>query len=93
MPAQEVPVAEIKSHLSEYLAVSHREGKRILITKRGKPFAAIVPLGDLKNLEHLDVKKSLAEIAGKWEHFDELASSIEEIYENRSKSDHRDVSL
>ena len=83
MNDKEVPVAEIKSHLSEYLAVSHREGKRIIITKRGKPFAAIISIDDLANLEQLDEKQGLAEIAGKWEHFDEIASSIEDAYHLR----------
>ncbi len=92
MNGKEVPVAEIKSHLSEYLAISHNEGKRIIITKRGKPFAAIISIDDLQNLEQLDEKQGLAEIAGKWEHFDEIASSIENVYQSRNKDEHRNVS-
>ena len=93
MNKEEVPVAEIKAHLSEYLAISHKESKRIIITKRGKPFAAIISIEDLQNLEQLDEKKGLAEIAGKWEHFDEVAPLVEEVYKNRGKDEHRNVSL
>ena len=93
MSNEHVPVAEVKAHLSEYLAISHKESKRIIITKRGKPFVAIISIDDLHNLEQLDEKKGLAEIAGKWEHFDEVASRIEEIYKNRGKDEHRNVSL
>jgi prevent-host-death family protein len=93
MNDKEVPVAEIKSHLSEYLAISHNEGKRIIITKRGKPFAAIINIDDLQNLEQLDERQDLFEIAGKWEHFDEITSSIKEVYKNRNKDEHRHVSL
>jgi prevent-host-death family protein len=75
MSKEEVSVAKIKAHLSEYLSISHRESKRIIITKRGKPFAAIISIEDLESLEQLDERKGLAEIAGKWEHFDEVASS------------------
>ena len=93
MNGKEVPVAEIKSHLSEFLAISHNEGKRIIITKRGKPFAAIISIDDLTNLEQMDEKQSLAEIAGKWEHFDEIAPSIEEAYRSRSEDKQRLVSF
>lgn len=88
-----VPVAEVKSHLSEYLTISHTEGIRIVITKRGKPFAAIVSIADLKNLEQFDEKKGLADIAGKWDHFDEISQAIEEVYKNRKKDKQRHVSL
>ena len=91
MIEKNIPVAEIKSRLSEYLAVSHYEGKRFIITKRGKPFAAIVSMADLNSLKQLDEKKGLAEIAGEWEHFDEISYSIEELYTNREKGGHRDV--
>lgn len=93
MSSEEVPVAEIKAHLSEYLAISHKESRRIIITKRGKPFAAIISIDDLQNLEQLDEKNGLAEIAGKWKHFDEVAPLIEEIYQKRGKDEHRNISL
>ncbi len=88
-----VTVAEIKSHLSEYLSISHNQGKRFVITKRGKPFAAIVSMSDLQNLEQIDEKQGLYEIAGKWEHFDEIASSVQDIYQNRNNDENRHVSL
>ena len=93
MSEKNVPVAEIKARLSEYLAVSHNEKKRIIITKRGKPFAAIVSMEDLKSIRQLEEKRGLAEIAGKWEGFNEIADSIEEVYSSRSKDRHRDVSF
>ncbi|MCC7535660.1 MAG: type II toxin-antitoxin system Phd/YefM family antitoxin [Deltaproteobacteria bacterium] len=41
------PLADVKAHLSEIVdSVEHR-GARLLITRHGKPAAAIVPVGDL----------------------------------------------
>lgn len=88
-----VSVADAKSHFSEYLVISHTEGKRIIITKRGKPFAAIVGLEDLNNLRHLDEREGLAQIIGKWQSFEEIAPSIEEAFKNRYRDEHRHVSL
>jgi prevent-host-death family protein len=88
-----IPVAEAKTHLSEYLTISYKEGIRIVITKRGKPFAALVSIKDLKNLEQADEKKGLAEIAGKWDHFNEISQAIEEVYNNRKKDQQRHVSF
>ena len=93
MSNKEVSVAEVKSHLSEYLTISYKNGIRIIITKRGKPYAAIVNIDDLHKLEQQDDKKGLAEIAGKWENFEEIAPIIEEIYQNRNKDEHRNVSF
>lgn len=90
---QVVSVAEIKARLSEYLTVSHNQEKRIIITKRGKPFAAIISMADLKNLEQHDEKEGLANIAGKWEHFEEVAPAIEEAYMSRSRDKFRNVSI
>ena len=42
-------VAVIKSHLSEYLSISHNHWKRIIITKHGKSFAAVISMSDLQN--------------------------------------------
>jgi prevent-host-death family protein len=84
-----IPVAEAKTHLSEYLTISYKEGIRIVITKRGKPFAALVSIQDLKNLEQADVKNGLAEIAGKWDHFDEISPGIDDIYTSRQEDTHR----
>jgi prevent-host-death family protein len=90
---EEVPVAEIKAHFSEYVSISHREGIRILITRRGKHVAALVSIHDLNTLEKIDESKGLADIAGKWENFEEVAESITEVYQSRDEDKHRNVPL
>ena len=90
---REVPVAEMKAHLSEYVAISHRECKRIVITKRGKRVAALVNIEDFEMLEQLNQKQGLAEIAGKWEDFKEVAESIDKAYQSRNQDKHRHVSI
>jgi len=48
-------VAEVKDHLSEYLARSRRKKEAIVVTHHGKPYALIQPLSE-KNLEELEWK-------------------------------------
>ena len=45
-------VAEVKNHLSEFLARARKEKKPILVTHHGKPYALIQPISGL-DLEDL----------------------------------------
>jgi len=70
-----VPLAEAKATLSDCIR-EVESGKPVLITRHGKPVAALVNPKDLDNLERL--KKAgpeggLASVAGGWEGSDELA--------------------
>ncbi len=93
MSRQEVAIAEVKSRLSEYAARSGFGGERIVITRRGKPLAALVGLDDLADLEQLDKKAGLASMIGKWDDFEEIAEAVAEAVVERSEVGERDVSL
>ena len=63
-----VTTSEIRAHLSDMLSKIARKGNRVVVTRGGKRFAALVPLGDLEFLEALedrmdieDAKKALKE--------------------------------
>ena len=75
-----IPLAEAKATLSECIR-EVESGKSVLITRHGKPVAALVCPKDLDNLERL--KKAgpeggLASFAGGWEGSDELARLLDE---------------
>ena len=75
-----VPLAEAKATLSDCIR-EVESGKSVLITRHGKPVAALVCPKDLDNLERL--KKAgpeggLASLAGGWEGSDELARLLDE---------------
>ena len=63
-----VTSSEVGAHLSDMLAKVARKGNRVVVTRGGKKFAALVPLDDLEFLESLedrldleDAKKALKE--------------------------------
>jgi len=75
-----VPLAQVKATLSDCIR-EVESGKSVLITRHGKPVAALVHPEDLDNLERL--KKAgpeggLASLAGGWEGSDELARLLAE---------------
>ncbi len=74
IPAQEdvsvttATASEIRAHLSDLLSRVARRGNRVVVTRGGKKYAALVPLDDLDFLEALesrldleDAKKALKE--------------------------------
>jgi prevent-host-death family protein len=91
MTDREVPVAEVKARLSEYVSLSTSRGDRIVITRRGKPVAALVSLEDLQTLSQADKRKGLSELIGKWKDFEDIAGSVERIYQARRNDGYRDV--
>jgi prevent-host-death family protein len=63
-----VTSSEVRAHLSDMLSKIARKGNRVVVTRGGKKFAALVPLDDLEFLEKLedrmdieDAKKALNE--------------------------------
>ena len=78
MTHKTVTVAEAKAALSE--AIREVEaGAIVLITRHGKPVAALVRPGDVTRLERLRAagpEHGLASIAGGWKDSDELVTSI-----------------
>ena len=91
MIKREAPVAEVKARLSEYVSLSASRGYRIVITRRGKPVAALVGLDDLESLYQAEKRKGLSELMGRWEDFEDIAGSVERIYQSRRHDGYRDV--
>jgi prevent-host-death family protein len=74
-----VSLAEAKATLSECIREVER-GKSVLITRHGKPAAALVRPSDLEHLERLrkaGPEGGLASIAGGWRGSDELARLLD----------------
>jgi len=88
-----VSIAEAKSHFSEYISKVAYAGEKYLITKRGKPLVALVPIQDLENIKAGKEEKGLSEIIGKWENFEEIEDNINKIYSSRKEDKGRDVSF
>lgn len=87
-------VAHAKSRLSELIAKSAINKERIVITRRGRPVAALVSIDDLRRLEQLDERQGLAAVASSWPGFDEIAESLADLSGLREQGGGgRDVSL
>ena len=56
-------VAEAKSHFSEYISRVAYAGQRYVITKRGKPLAAIVSIEDLGRYKSGGESKKISRIS------------------------------
>ena len=74
-----ISLAQAKAHLSGCIREAE-SGKAVLITRHGKPVAALVPAADLEHLERLrkaGPEAGLASLAGGWEGSDELVRLLE----------------
>jgi prevent-host-death family protein len=72
-------VAQAKATLSEQIRSAER-GEPVVITRHGKPVAALVPAEDLETLLRLRAtgpEGGLASVAGGWEDSDELVTILE----------------
>jgi prevent-host-death family protein len=73
-----VSIAEAKARLSECIR-SIEQGDSIIITRHGKPVAALVASVDLEKLERLRAagpSAGLASLAGGWEGSEELVEQL-----------------
>ncbi|MBN1299243.1 MAG: type II toxin-antitoxin system Phd/YefM family antitoxin [Actinobacteria bacterium] len=90
---ESVSVAEAKSNFSEYIAKAAYMDEKIIITKRGRPVAAIISIEDLKKLKLNKQNKGLEDAIGKWVNFDDIEKIVKKIYRNRKNQEERDVSF
>lgn len=82
---KELTAAQAKAGFADCLR-SAEAGEPVLVTRHGKPVAAIVAAGDVKQLERLKAaspEEGLAGLVGGWEGSDELVDSILEAIEAR----------
>jgi prevent-host-death family protein len=77
MPRKTISVAEAKKHLSELLGRVAYGREQIVITKRGKPMARLVPA--------TEESKHLAEAKGWLNDEDDFFEVIDHIVEDRDK--------
>ena len=85
-----ISVAKAKATFSDCIR-QVEAGSSVLITRHGKPVAALVRPGELEHLERLKKagpESGLASIAGGWENSEELAA----ILEQSPRHGQRDVS-
>jgi prevent-host-death family protein len=82
---ESISVAKAKSRLSELIAKSSYGHERFVITRRSKPVAALVSLEDLTIIEQHEERQGLAEVAGKWEGFEEVADGLKDLGELRGQ--------
>ena len=83
-----VTAAEAKAHLAEYLRAAE-SGAQVVITRYGKPVAALVGASELEQLARLRAaspSSGLASLIGRWQDGDELADQLDDIVANRSAS-------
>jgi prevent-host-death family protein len=52
-------VVDVRNTLSDFLNRASYRGERIIIERRGKPVAALVPLSDVERLEELENQADL----------------------------------
>jgi len=72
---EQMPLAEVKDHLSEVVERVAREHGRVVVTKHGKPAAVLLSVGDLVSLEEtLDVMADSALLGDIRESLTELES-------------------
>lgn len=77
--AKSLSLAEVKATLSDRVR-DVENGEPVLITRHGKPVAALVRVEDLEHLERLRAagpEGGLASLAGGWDGADELIRILE----------------
>lgn len=79
MARKQLSVAEVKATLSEQIREAER-GEPVVITRHGRPVAALVSAEDLEALERLRAAGpagGLASIVGGWEDSEDLVRILE----------------
>jgi prevent-host-death family protein len=89
---ESIGVAELKRHFSDYLDRVQRQGQRVMVRRRGREVAALVPASDLPR-ESTSVGRGLVAAAGAWEDHGELDEFVRSVYRARSRARDRDVKL
>ena len=78
MTTKTVNVAEAKKHLSELLGRVAYGGERIMISKRGKPMAVMIPPNEAST------EQNLSEVEGWLEPDDAFFETIDQIVHDRA---------
>lgn len=80
-----ISVTTLKANLSATIR-EVEGGSAVLITRRGQPVAALVPIEEAKRLkENRRPDRGLASLAGGWEGSDELVRAVESASRSRTR--------
>lgn len=92
---------EFKAKLSEFLGRVAFARERLVVTRHGKPIAALVPMDDLRRLEKMDAdspseserpkQHPLMAVYGAWADSPEMDEIFEEILRERHNTPPRDT--
>ncbi len=92
----QINLAKAKSSFSEYARRAAYTDEHIVITKRGKPFVALISVKDLEFLERIKAgspEDGLLGAAGIEPELEDLAEETMEVYHRRSEDFGRKVNL
>ena len=88
-----VGIAEAKAKLSELLGQVAFKGERIILQRRGKPVAALVPLQDLERALGETRPDWLDGIVGLCSSAPEVCDALDEVVTERQTERSREVAL
>jgi prevent-host-death family protein len=80
-------VADVEARFSDWIRTAE-SGEAVMITRAGRPVAAMVPASELEQLERLRAagpEQGLAGLAGGWEGSEELVERISEVRRSRPR--------
>ena len=92
----QVNLAKAKSSFSEYASRAAYANEHIIITKRGKPFVALISVKDLEFLERIKAgtpEDGLLGAVGMAPEFEEVAEKAMEGYQRRADDFGREVEI
>ena len=92
----QVNLAKAKSSFSEYASRAAYADEHIIITKRGKPFVALISVKDLEFLEKIKTgppEAGLLGAVGMTTELEELAEKTMEGYQRRTDDFGREVEI
>jgi prevent-host-death family protein len=99
MMVKKINAAQAKAQFSSLLAEVAYGGQQIIIERRGKPFAALVSVDDLKQLERYRTTSAKPQgalaLVGSWRDIEDtdMDALIADIYGQREKDLGRPVEL
>ena len=92
----QVNLAKAKSNFSEYASRAAYTDEHIVITKRGKPFVALISVNDLKFLKKIkdgSPEEGLLGAVGMEPELEEVAEKAMEGYRRRTEDFGREVEI
>ncbi len=86
--ARALSVAEAKRRFSDVLGSVRHRGERVIVERRGRPIAAIVPLDDLARLEG-NAPRGVLALVGAFADAKELPRLLDDVVRARARQRRR----